>query len=257
MYSRLRAATSAEWGARYFASITIYKAVFMPNIAYAAQIWADNTYTAKAIKTLGSRQRRPLLSVTYAYRSTSTDALCVLVGLYPLDIAFRQEAAKLDFRQNYITKEDYQQIRNLSTEEWQQRWDTSTKGRITYRWFPSVADRRCYPLEPNNYITQFLGEHGDFNGKLHDLKLKRSLRCRCRHNRETAEHVFLECRRHDTERSELVTELTKAGITSLDNFAETPKSRFTYEALNTFAKKVLTKKKEQGDTVFLENYLSD
>lgn len=171
-YSRLRAATSAEWGTRYHTSMLIYKAVFMPTIAYAAQIWADGTHTAKAIKILGSRQRRALLSVTYAYRTTSTDALCVIAGLLPLDIAIRLEAAKLDHRQDYINLTDYQQIKQISMDEWQNRWETSTKGRWTYNWFPSVSERIQYPMELDHYTTQFLGEHGDFSGKLHHMKLR-------------------------------------------------------------------------------------
>lgn len=101
-YTRLKAASSADWGAGYEASLVIYKTVFMLTIAYATQVWAKGTCTIKAIKLLGSKRRRALKSVTKAYNTTSMDALCVMAGLYPLDIAIRLEAAKLDFRQGRL-----------------------------------------------------------------------------------------------------------------------------------------------------------
>lgn len=255
MYSRLRAATSADWGAGFKASTVIYKAVFLPAISYVAQIWANGTNTVKAIEHLGSRQRRALLSVIRAYRTTSTDALCVIAGLFPLDLAIRQETSKLDFRQGHITKEEHEHKIQNSLQEWQNRWDNSTKGRWTYKWIPSIRDRLNYPMELDYYTTQYLGGHGDFNGKLYELKLKASPRCTCKHPNETVEHILLECAQHADERQEMLDKLQIQGGLNTNNLCEILKTRNRYEALSAFANTVLTKKREQGVPNLLENYL--
>jgi len=74
-YTRMRAATSANWGIKQTTSKMIYKAVFLPRLGYAVSVWNKALKTGKAMKLLGSKQRQALLSVTGAYKTTSTDAL--------------------------------------------------------------------------------------------------------------------------------------------------------------------------------------
>jgi len=68
------------------AAEVVYKPVFLPKIDYASEIWIKGVKTAKARKVLGSAQRRPLLSITGAYRTASTDALQVVAGKPPPDL---------------------------------------------------------------------------------------------------------------------------------------------------------------------------
>ncbi|KAL4126498.1 hypothetical protein QTP88_010720 [Uroleucon formosanum] len=56
LYSRLRAASSADWGLRQSTSAVLYREVFLPRITYAAEIWSKGVLTSKARKPLGSKQ---------------------------------------------------------------------------------------------------------------------------------------------------------------------------------------------------------
>jgi len=75
IYRRLRQMTSANWGMSRNAAKTIYQAVFLPRVTYAAEIWEKACLMKKAIQTLGSMQRDPLLAITSAYRTASTKLL--------------------------------------------------------------------------------------------------------------------------------------------------------------------------------------
>jgi len=55
MFSRMRAATLANWGIAQKTSMVIYKAVFIPRLSYAISIWETALLTSKAIKRLGSK----------------------------------------------------------------------------------------------------------------------------------------------------------------------------------------------------------
>jgi len=52
LFDRLR---SANWGMRQRTSVVIYKAVFLPRVCYAAEIWDSTVRTKKAIVFLGSK----------------------------------------------------------------------------------------------------------------------------------------------------------------------------------------------------------
>lgn len=84
----------------------IYKAVFLPRFTYAAEIWAKGVLTAKAIILLGSKQRRALLSLTEAYRTTSTDALQVVAGQLPLNLEIRWQVVRTNRKAGRISEKD-------------------------------------------------------------------------------------------------------------------------------------------------------
>lgn len=168
-----------DWGIRQTTSCVIYNAVFLPRITDASEVWWTAACTVKAVKLLGSRQRRPLLSITGAYRTTSTDALQMVAGKMPLDLEIRYSALGKDMRAGVISREDLtRQYENL-LDIWQARWDVSAKGRWSYAMMPDVRDRLGKPLELDHYGTQFLTGHGDFNSKLESFALRNSGLCRC------------------------------------------------------------------------------
>jgi len=58
LYSRLRAASSANWGLQQSTSAVIYRAVFLTRITYAAEIWSKGVLTAKAVKLVRPKTPR-------------------------------------------------------------------------------------------------------------------------------------------------------------------------------------------------------
>jgi len=80
LYSRLRIVTSADWGMTQVTSKIIYRTVFLPRITYASEVWGKTVKTKGAVRLLGQKQRRPLLSMMGTYKTTSTDALQIVAG---------------------------------------------------------------------------------------------------------------------------------------------------------------------------------
>jgi hypothetical protein len=204
LYSRLRAASSADWGLRQSTSAVIYRAVFLPRITYAAEIWSKGVLTAKAIKLLGSKQRRALLSLTGAYRTTSTDALQVVAGQMPLDLEIRWHVVRTNRKAGRISEEEMRDQWDRLLDVWQDRWDVSEKGRWTHSMIPDIRRRLELPLEVDHYVCQFLTGHGDFNAKLTSFALRGTGGCRCGTEDETVDHVLYRCPALSAERSRII-----------------------------------------------------
>lgn len=229
MYSRMRSATSANWGINQTTSRVIYKAVFVPRLSYAVSIWEKALLTGKAVKRLGSKQRRALLSVTGAYKTTSTDALQVAAGCLPLDLELRLQSVKEKVR---LGKEQFDKIQEEHEEVlqiWQDRWTNSNKGRWTYEWFPDVKTRYWTDIELDHFSTQFITGHGDFNEKLHGFKLKESPACSCG-ELETARHVLFHCPRTEEHRERLKETVTRDGTPWTEDVKLFVRSRASFEA---------------------------
>lgn len=131
MFSRMKVASGQSWGYSTETKLLLYNALYIPRVTYGALFWAKAIKTKKDISQLQKAQRRALIATTKAYNTTSTDALQVISGLMPLDLTIELEAAKQQARWSN-EQLDIQQLRIEKIHTWQTRWDTSTKGRITY-----------------------------------------------------------------------------------------------------------------------------
>jgi len=90
LYSRLRGMTSANWGMNRRTAKIIYTGVFLPRITYAAEVWYKALELKKCINKLGSIQRSPLLAITSAYKTASTNCLMAVAGELPLDLKIKE-----------------------------------------------------------------------------------------------------------------------------------------------------------------------
>jgi len=141
LYDRLRSASSANWRVRQVTSEVIYRAVFLPRVCYATKICDSAVRTKKATALLGSKQKKPLLAITDAYRTTATDALQVVAGQLPLDLEETWSATVWKFRSSAIEEAEARVVRERILDIWQESWSTSEKGRWTYSIMPCVRRR--------------------------------------------------------------------------------------------------------------------
>lgn len=87
MFSRLKSVKRSKWGLSSAHALLLYKAVYMPRVSYGAELWYEKVMTKKNTeKILESAQRRALLAISGAYKTTSTKALQVITGLPPLHL---------------------------------------------------------------------------------------------------------------------------------------------------------------------------
>ncbi|CAI6372470.1 unnamed protein product [Macrosiphum euphorbiae] len=241
LYSRLRAASSADWGLRQSTSAVIYRAVFLPRITYAAEIWAKGVLTKKAIKLLGSKQRRALRSLTGAYSTTSTDALQVVAGQLPLDLEIRWHVVRTRRKAGQISEEEMSDQWDRLLDIWQDRWDSSVKGRWTYGIFPDIRRRLVLPLEVDHYVCQFLTGHGDFNSKLESFNLRGEAMCRCETEDESVDHVLYRCPLLSAERDRVIRQIGEdVWPCETKVFMDT---RSNYCALRRFAREAIEAKR--------------
>ena len=102
-----------------------------------------------------------------------------------------------------IDQDTRKRIRWEVTRLWQNTWQSSEKGRITFYYFPTIAGRMTSGwISLNHYVTQFLIGHGNFNSKLADLRCIEDGCCVCG-EMESTPHVLLDCELVREERTEL------------------------------------------------------
>lgn len=90
MFQRIRRIVASTWGLSGRTTRRLYLGVFVPRMVYGAAVWGETVNDRMMKRLLLGAQRKALLAVTGAYRTTSTEALPVLAGVLPLDLVARQ-----------------------------------------------------------------------------------------------------------------------------------------------------------------------
>jgi hypothetical protein len=94
-----------SWGIKHAAIETIYKGAILPLLTYGAHVWID------AMKYKHNRQKyirvQRLINIRMAkaYRTTSSEALCILTGMTPINIKLEEVVKR------YINKNGKSHIR--------------------------------------------------------------------------------------------------------------------------------------------------
>lgn len=210
IFNKLASTAKATWGLNSKTMRTLYRGIFVPIITYAAAGWADKLNVHHKRK-LRQAQRSALLRVTKAYRTISTETLCVIAGAVPIELAAKEKSSLYYLRkgselQHFSIHHEPQQqqtklelerykhtIRNETTRKWQEEWDASQKGRITHRFHSNIQDRlNAKWIHHNHYTVQMLSGHGNFKSNLRKLGLTDTGSCTCGKS-DTVEHVIFEC----------------------------------------------------------------
>lgn len=214
LFYKLGRLARCRWGLRFGTLSAIYRGVFIPSVAYAAAGWAD-LCVGSDFEVLRTLQRRVLISVTSAYRTASTESLCVTAGAAPIDILLAEYRARYYVRKqkdaeigsitipfNGDKNETLGLVRAEARGMWQDRWSSSVKGRITSAFFRSIEERLGATwVKPDHCVTQFLTGHGNFRGRKAALGLVESGVCACCGDPgDTAPHHLLECSSFEPQR---------------------------------------------------------
>jgi len=161
--------------------------VVTSRLLYGAPIWST-TITAKARSTMESAYRRVMLRVACCYRTTSYAAAAVVASMPPL--AFLAEE-----RRSIYNGAEKEATRETLLTKWQQSWESSEKGRWTYRliknvkpWFNRKHGEVSFPL------CQVLTNHGCFNEYLQKYVKRDTNDCAlCGARPDSAEHAVFSC----------------------------------------------------------------
>ncbi|XP_067126135.1 uncharacterized protein [Centruroides vittatus] len=94
----------------------------------------------------------------------------------------------------------------MATNLWQTEWSSSTTGRLTYLFLPSIVERqKMNYLTPSFNLTQLLTGHGNFPSYLNRIKKRNDDVCNCDGAAiGNAQHILLDCKTYDIERRQLI-----------------------------------------------------
>lgn len=182
-------------------------------LLYGAEIWAQTLRQKTYRRKLASVQRRGALRVTCAYRTVSEAAVLVIAGAPPIDLLATERARLYNLKRGDLNRSEAREIARKETlEEWQNRWQSSDKGRWTARLIPNIEPWLARNHgETDFFLTQMLTGHGSFNAYLFKLGLHDSPMCKyCPNKTEDAEHTFFECMRWSSMRAHTEILLGKA-----------------------------------------------
>ena len=171
-------------------------------ILYGSPIWADAMDFETYRRSLISVYRLTALRVICGFRTVSNDATFVIAGMIPIELLAKERKKWYEHREQQGSKAS-ERVSTLN--EWQRRWDSSEKGRWTYRLIPSIEKwiNRGHG-ETNYYLTQLLSGHGCFGAYLHRFKHTDNPECpACKGLQEDVEHIFFQCPRFEKTRKEL------------------------------------------------------
>ena len=78
------------WGIKHKAMATIYKGAILPLLSYGVQVWIEAMKYEHNRKKYIRVQRLINISMAKAYRTTSSEALCMLTGMTPIIIKLEE-----------------------------------------------------------------------------------------------------------------------------------------------------------------------
>jgi len=183
-------------------------------IVYGAVTWFERATHSHIDRILNSIQRKLLMSMTRASRTSSTAAMQIIVGCMPLTLEITKKAILTRVRwketTNWTTylfnpeddppdgflKKEKKKLEVVLFSQWQRDWDANQHGRTTYRFIPDVTfcERNSTWFRPNKPAVDMITGYGSINQTLYERN--------CVWTRQTAqdaleiesvEHMLFEC----------------------------------------------------------------
>ena len=106
-----------------------------------------------------------------------------------------------------ITKE----LKGQSIKQWQNEWNTTTKGATTKSFYPNIEHRLTLRVSPTPNLTTILTGHGNINSYLHRFKITENPGCSCNKGDQTVDHIIYSCGLHEQERKRLKAAIHRSG----------------------------------------------
>lgn len=217
-------------------------------LLYGCELWADALKAEYRRKVLSSVQRTAALRVASAYRTVSEVAVLVISGTTPIDLlAYERKKIWVLKKMNKNMKTTAQETKLDTLRQWQERWNTNTRGRWTAKLIPDLDTwlNRGFG-EVNYYLTQFLSGHGYFRKYLCTVGKVETPQCIYGDSElDDAEHTFFQCTRWKSKRADLQ---NLVGHIAVDNVVKTMlnnEQNWCYVA--KYVEDILRKKKRDLD----------
>ncbi|KAJ3616517.1 hypothetical protein MTP99_019814, partial [Tenebrio molitor] len=147
-------------------------AVVHSKLLYGAPAWAGALKYKRNTDILVSAQRRALLRIASAYKTTSAEAIQVITGVLPVDLQVRR------LNLLYRTARARSEVDEALLCEWQRRWVSGEKAAWTRTLIPDISMWvKKKHGELDYHLTQALTGHGCFAAFLHRIGKEQDDRC--------------------------------------------------------------------------------
>jgi ribonuclease HI len=133
------------------------------------------------------------------------------------------------------------ELNGLRIKQWQNEWNTTTKGAITKYFYPNLEHRMTLKISPTPNFTSIVTGHGNINSYLHKFNIIENPGCPCNKD-QTVDHIIYSCGLQEQERNSL-----KAAIQSSEKWPVNKRSLATkyYKLFKLFTDSIVINK-EQG-----------
>ncbi|XP_072395087.1 uncharacterized protein [Diabrotica undecimpunctata] len=199
----------------------MYLQVVQSTLLYGAPIWADVLNYKKYKDMITRAQRKPLLKVTSAYRTTSTMALQVIAGTLPIHLLAKERQTLYNSRDGHLPQVRAA-IREQLLSEWQAEWDSQ----IDKSTMDQKTNTQCDRVVQMSY-TYHIRKTSDDNCVICNVE-------------DDAEHCIFRCKVFASEQHIM---RTKLGEISSDNLIRVAmESRENFEFLIDQVTKIMKRK---------------
>ena len=102
------------------------------------------------------------------------------------------------------------ELKEQCLKQWQNEWETTTKGATTKSFFPNIEDRLQLRINPTPNFTAIVTGHGNIKTYLHKFKIIENPKCPCNKGDQTVDHIIYSCKLQEQERDRLKAAITKS-----------------------------------------------
>ncbi|KAL0098858.1 hypothetical protein PUN28_000002 [Cardiocondyla obscurior] len=201
----------------------LYATAVRSIILYGAPVWADELqHNRLALAEIRRFERRLAVRVARLYRTTATDAACILAGLPPLHLEAVSLARRYNFKKRIenqhrvLTNEISVQLRKEENQkilaDWKKELYKLTNISSGHRVIMALRDllpEWQAELEEHGTLdyrtAQIITGHGVFGDFLHRIGKEGSAKCwECGASKDGADHTLYECSAFTTQRDLLI-----------------------------------------------------
>jgi len=102
------------------------------------------------------------------------------------------------------------ELKEQCLKQWQNEWETTTKGVTTRSFFPNIGDRLQLRINPTPNFTAIVTWHGNIKTYLHKFKITENPKCPCNKGDQMVDHIIFSCKLQEQERDRLKAAITKS-----------------------------------------------
>lgn len=215
-------------------------------LLYGAPIWENvirfKKYRAMLIRT----QRKMLLRVASAYKTTSNEALQIITGITPIDIMV-EERVRMHRRNGQTLEEARLTAKDKSIETWQRRWSENLhKGQWTKKLIPVIKTwLECKHRQLDYFLTQALTGHGSF--RTYTKKIGKDIDDACVYCQQvdTPQHTIFQCPRWEPERLAAYSNTNVQHLRPDNLISQMTTSKDRWEIIHNMIKKIMKQKEKE------------